>query len=253
MARRKKLNWGAFGSEALMGFGEGMQGWGQMTQERERYQTSEAGRMLDRLADQHTRTRGREEDVPAILKSVEEQYPHAKSEAWDSIMKAATLTPGERQDIFAESLRELGPDASQEQLEQIYTSANFKEPWQAHPERTMAPDQYGPPIEGYAPGGDVSKAQGMLSGLQEQAGRGEERAIDVAARTARVTQQPQKISIVHTGDDGEEFPAILMLRQSPDGGRIHRRDCNDRWQSSQGIPATIPNRRNAEVDGCRWL
>ena len=185
MARRRKLNWGAFGAEGLMGFGEGMQGWGQMTQERERYQTDQAGRVSEALARQQLARKGTAAQGEDLLGGVREQYPHANMSGPEAMMAASTLNPEERMSALTEQLR---PDMSDAQQRQLYESMNLHqmeggEPWQAQPASDLTPGMAGPlregrsRTEGYAPGGSVEQAQNIFRGLGEETGRTEQRLL----------------------------------------------------------------------------
>jgi len=197
-------------------------------EEEERYQTQQANQMTQALAAQQLARKGTRAQGKELLKGVGEQYPYANMGGAEAMMAGSTLTPQERMTTFTEGLR---PDMSDVQRQQLYESMNLHqmeggEPWQTHAARTMAPDQYGPPIEGYAPGGPVEQAQNIFRGLGEETERMEARLRE---------QKKQELLIAHDFSPGESKvvkdkdgkPVLIFYKQNPLTGMIEIKQAPD--------------------------
>jgi hypothetical protein len=222
MARRRRGGgWGQFGADFLAEMGDAGVAFAQDQEEEERYQTQQANQMTQALAAQQLARKGTRAQGKELLEGVGKQYPYANMGGAEALMAGSTLTPQERMATFTESLR---PDMSDVQRQQLYESMNLHqmeggEPWQTHAARTMAPDQYGPPIEGYAPGGPVEQAQNIFRGLQEETGRTEQRLLGL---------EEDKLLAAHKFSPGEskvvkdkDGKAVLIFyKQNPVTGMI---------------------------------
>ena len=222
MARRRRGGgWGQFGADFLAEMGDAGVAFAQDQEEEERYQTQQANQMTQALAAQQLARKGTRAQGKELLKGVGEQYPYANMGGAEAMMAGSTLTPQERMTTFTEGLR---PDMSDVQRQQLYESMNLHqmeggEPWQTHAARTMAPDQYGPPIEGYAPGGPVEQAQNIFRGLGEETERMEARLRE---------QKKQELLIAHDFSPGESKvvkdkdgkPVLIFYKQNPLTGMI---------------------------------